>query len=55
MAQSSENSELLKLCLSILKDLLKQIMVNNYIRNTSSCNTGSFKPDNLEIVWIITN
>lgn len=29
--------------------------VNNYIRNKSSCNTGSFKPDNSEIVWIITN
>lgn len=29
--------------------------VNNYIRNKSSCDAGSFKPDNLEIVWIITN
>lgn len=32
MAQSSENSESLKLCLFIPKDLLKQIMVNNEIK-----------------------
>lgn len=29
--------------------------VNNYIRNKFSCDLGSFKLDNLEIVWIIIN